>query len=440
MSSLPPESAPARVSPNAAPLFTLQFPADALFAAPLAGLVGELATRHGLGETRTGQLALAAEEVVAYLAPLLAGLPINASLTTTATGLALHFAFPDQRTDLHHFNLTTDRAEYLAADGDSSGLGLYLAARVVDDFGLELASGRAAITLRHDRPFPTIAPLAPPAAFSGPLTLAPLATADLIDTACAQIIAAYTPEDYEAVVTTPARLAALIAGGSHDALVATDAAGRVGGLLYWTVPSAKSALFFGPYVFGVRGPEAAQLLCEGLLARLGKTSVQSVFAGHATAQTPTALFERILFPGPQPRPLLFRQIHEEAGAVVRCPPAFREMLQRIYNDLFLIRDLMPAPSPESLPPGRSVLGADFDRARSRATLRPLVAGADLAANIAAHVAFLHREGIRHVRARCDLHHGWHAAAAGLFGAAGFVPVGLEPGAGLGDILILEHHG
>ena len=67
MSSLPPESAPARVSPNAAPLFTLQFPADALFAAPLAGLVGELATRHGLGETRTGQLVLAAEEVVAYL-------------------------------------------------------------------------------------------------------------------------------------------------------------------------------------------------------------------------------------------------------------------------------------------------------------------------------------------------------------------------------------
>jgi hypothetical protein len=28
----------------------------------------------------------------------------------------------------------------------------------------------------------------------------------------------------------------------------------------------------------------------------------------------------------------------------------------------------------------------------------------------------------------------------LFGAAGFVPVGLEPGAGLGDILILEHNG
>jgi hypothetical protein len=70
----------------------------------------------------------------------------------------------------------------------------------------------------------------------------------------------------------------------------------------------------------------------------------------------------------------------------------------------------------------------------------LVAGADLATNIAAHVALLHREGIGRVLARCDLHHGWQAAAAGAFHAAGFVPVGLEPGAGVGDILVLDDHG
>ena len=90
--------------------------------------------------------------------------------------------------------------------------------------------------------------------------------------------------------------------------------------------------------------------------------------------------------------------------------------------------------------GASVLGVDFDRPRGEATLRPLVAGADLAANIAAHMALLRREGIVRILARCDLHHGWQPPAAGVFHAAGFVPVGLEPGAGAGDILVLAHHG
>lgn len=432
MSPLPP--------PSPTPLCTWQFPADPWFAPPLAELVGQLAARHGFDELRAGQLRLAAEEVIAHLAPLLAGQLIHVALTTTATGLALQFTFPDQRTDLRHFNLTTDRAEYQAADGDAAGLGLYLAARVVDDFSLELAGGRATITLRHDRPFPTVAPLAPPTLWAGEPALVATLSDDLLQLACAQTLAAYQPADYAPLVATPARLAALIAGGGYEALVATDAAGRVAGWLYWTVLNAKSARFYGPYVFGDRNPATAQLLCEGLLARLGKTAVQAVFAGQATAQVPAALFECLQFPGPTPRRLLFRQIHEDTGAVVRCPPAFRDLLARIYDELFLIRELVPAPGPESLPAGHSVLGVELDRPRGRATLCPLLPGADLAANIAAHVALLRREGLSQVQARCDLHHGWQATVAGLLGAGGFVPVGLEPGAGAGDILLLEHHG
>ncbi len=424
---------------GAAPLFTLQFPADAFFAAPLAGLVEQLAVRHGLGEARAGQLTLATEELVAHLAPALAGRPISAGLETTATGLALRFTIPEQRIDLRHFNLATDRSEFVA-DADAAGLGLYLAARMVDDLAVEIAAGRITITLRHDRPFPEVAAVPPPTALAGGPVLVTALTADLLELACAQTLAATPPEAREGLVATPARLAALKSAGGYDMVLAADAAGRVAGWLYWALPTQRSARFFGPYVFGDRREETARLLCEGMLARLGRTAVQSVCAGRATVDTPRELFERIQFPGDAAPPQLLRQIQEDAGGVIRCPEALRGVLEKVYDELFLVRDLVPAPALESLPVGASVLGVEFDRPGRQATLRPLVAGADLAANIAAHVALLRREGMGRILARCDLHHGWQAAAAGVFHAAGFVAVGLEPGAGAGDILVLAHHG
>ena len=419
-------------------LFTLQFQADVLFAAPLSGLVADLARRHDLGEARAGQLALAAEELVAYLAPLLPGQTIAATLATTATGLALHLTFPDRDIDLRHLNLATDRARFGADDGDTAGLGLYLAARMVDTFSVEFAAGRATLALGHDRPFPTVSPISAPTAFAGPVTLAPAPTADLIELACAHTLATAEPGACEPVVQTPARLAALIADGCHDALVAIDSAGRVAGWLHWSLPTPRSARFFGPHVFGVAGESTARLLCEGMFARLGKTAVQTVCAGRATAATPPDLFEHIRFPGTDERPCQLRQLQEDSGGVSRCPAALRATLARLHEELVLVRDIVPAP--EVLPRGSSVLGAEIDRAGATATLRPLVAGADLAANLAAHLALFEREGIRRIVARCDLHHGWQAAAAGVFLASGFVPAGLEPCAGDGDMLVLTRHG
>lgn len=428
---------PSSPSLPAPPLFTLQFGADLLFAPPLSALVADLARRHHLGEERAGQLSLAGEELVAYLAPLLPGQTITATLAPTATGLALRFTFPDRAIDLRHLNLATDRSQFGTDSGELAGLGLYLAARMVDAFSVEFGPGRAEIALHHDRVFAVVTPVPPPAACTGPVAPAPVLTDDLLGLACAHTLAA-EPEASEPLVKTPARLAALIGAGGHDAVVATDSAGRVAGWIYWTMPTPRSARFFGPYVFGgVREP-TARLLCEAMFTRLGRTTVQMVCEGRATAATPPELFEQLRFPGAGEPARLLRQLQEDSGGVSRCPAAFRSALGRLYHELVLVRDIVPAPELPSA--GASVLGTELDRDNAEATLRPLVAGADLPANLAAHVGLLRREGIRRIVARCDLGHGWQAAAAGVFQAAGFVLSGLEPGAGTGDILVLAHHG
>jgi len=71
-------------------------------------------------------------------------------------------------------------------------------------------------------------------------------------------------------------------------------------------------------------------------------------------------------------------------------------------------------------------------------LRPLLDGADNAANIARHLCVLSGEGYRRILFRIDLAEGWQAALCGDLLEQGCRPSLVLPLAGRSDVLLMEY--
>ncbi|MGM0593492.1 MAG: hypothetical protein ACQETD_03055 [Pseudomonadota bacterium] len=421
-----------------ATLFALNFRPQLLFAGPVADLVRKLSLQAGLGQSHAEQFTLATEELLAYLAAVMDNHSVDARLAASPTGLMLTLRFPGEPTRLHHFNLATDRSQYQTGETNVDGLGLYLAARMVSDFHVAIDTQHIELALAQDRPYPMAKALAPGETLRAPFKLVEQPNADLIELACAHTLASVANELYPPEVLQPARLEALIAAGSADATVITDQSGQVAGWILWTLPNSKTAQFFGPYVFSQPDQDTlSDNLCERMIARLGKTSVKSLFNGLATAQTPVKLFEQIRIPGQQTPPIFYRQLREDSGAVTRCPNSLSPVLRKLYDSLFLMREIVPAPEMAHRSISDSVFNVSLNQRQQTAHIQLLLAGHDFADAVRTHLDFLKNEHIKQVLVRCDLHFGWQAACAGWLVEMGFNLHALEPEAGTGDVIVLS---
>jgi hypothetical protein len=407
--------------------------------AETVGLVLQRGAGARIGEAGARALARAGEEVFDWVAAAAPGARIRYALSPAPFAARLEIEFPAAGFAPGIFNLTSG----LDLDSDDlQDLPLLIAARSVDRFGLALEPG-APVRLRLEKeradPPPGALPQAPPSAEGAAIRRA--APEDLRH--FARLLAGAVPAGaVPALLRHGDRLADLAAAGEAEGVLALSRDGRIAGGLAWARGEGKIAEFHGPFLLAADGGEPlAAALVEACLADLSRSRLTGLF-GLAGPWLPRAWFEPLgtllpAAPGEAGREAVFRSLEEDPGAALWCDPLAEPFLRAAYARLGFARVLRPVRPPES---GEAVLAVAFDRPARAATLRPMLAGADAPAVAAAHVALLRAEGVATLLAACDLGRAADAAWLAPLIGAGFAPRYVVPGAGSGDVLVLQHPG
>jgi hypothetical protein len=411
--------------------------------AELVGTTIARAVEPALGPDGAQALARAGEEVFADVAERLPGAEVRFLLECRAHAATLQLEFDDPGFDPAAFNLARglDLSRGIDHLPDAlPGLPLLIASRSVDRFDLDIGPGAPVrIRLERDRRYPAAAMLPPAAPPPGaPVAVRRGDAAELRH--LAMLLAASRPAaSLPELLRHPDRLSDIVAEGQAAGLVAVAPDGRLAGGLLWQSGEAKIAELHGPFVLAASAQDAmAAALLEatlgefardrtttGLFLLTGETLPEGWFESLGTLAAPD---------GGSPRHALFRSLEEDPGAASWSDPALDGFLEERHAELALAREIRHVGAP---PEGPSVLRVAFDRAAGTATLRPVLAGADAAGNVAAHVALLAEEGIGLLTSELDLGRPLDAAFIPGLLAAGFAPRFLVPAARRGDVLVMQ---
>ena len=425
-----------------APRASASFPFAAPFLPLATEFVDKAAAAFGFGQREIAGLTLAVEEIYSCYLEQLAGIAsIDLALTDERYQLRLDLRFRMAHPKLQAFNLTyrVDPDD----EGSLAGLGLMIAARSVTRLSIELGSDeQVGLQLIREREYPpaTAQPL-PAAPVSAALALAVPRREDLVY--FGSLLAADRAALLPAFLERPAMAADMLAGGALGALLASAGQTLVGGV-FWRRLSESTIELYGPYLLFPDSDDAllTRLLDEAV-GRISRSGARALlrrqgalpgyerffdFLGELELASPSAPGETLVWPH------YYKQLREESGGVVYAEPRFAEFLRAEYDRLFLPRQLRET-SAAGGDGDDSVLSVDFEQRRSLATLRLLASGADLADNLAAHLALLARENVANVLAEIDCGRAEEIAFVAALYDAGFRPRLLIPDAGRGDLVV-----
>lgn len=406
------------------------------------GFVEQSARALGLGAREALALTLAAEEVFSYLA---AGAAQDQDLRIECQGggyeVTAVFTLSRHTLDLGAFNLTSR-----ATSGDaepSAGLGLLIAARMVDRLWFSQQAGEFQVAMSKEKAYP------PPDAPAFPLPEAAPAVAVKSPEAAElrlllQRLQALPPGRLPAEFSTPGKVLDMAAAGVYQAAIAVDPAGNPGGGLLWRWQGDRLVECYGPYLFG-QPAAMARLLLDHLLGNLAKSRAVGLLCRYPAPDLPADYFEALgtlshHTPDGSVTEMLayYRSLIEDAGAIAWCHPDLRPFLTSAYRRLAFARDVAPVDAAGEAIDPHSVLSAAFNRPAGEVTLRPLWLGADAAANLREHVRVLRQEGVNDLFFELDLGRAWQGHFAPALLATGFRPRVILPHAGHGDLLVFQY--
>jgi anti-sigma regulatory factor (Ser/Thr protein kinase) len=424
---------------------SLKMPAEETFLPLAAAFVSQSAKGLGLDEEAAEELALATEEVVAYLTGLgVDGRDVAIDCKAGSCFIETHISLPVRDMQLKAFNMTARvNAE------DEAGLdqmGLLIASRMTDRFRISRpASGNLVLSLVKERSYPameTDTPLQVPARLSRFHLEAP--DAARIKWFVRLVNQCYAATHFPAAFRYPGKIADMAAGGDCHLLLAIGPAGEIGGGLAWKWEGTQTVAFYGPYLFGEQDSEMACDLLEGCIAAIARTSALVLVNRMPTAQLPEGYLEilgTLDTRGPDGEPVQltaqFRLMHEDTGAVVWAHPDLEGFLHSEYRRLVFPRDIQPVRSDGEAGEPVSVLSVETDRRLGIATLRPIWPGQDCAENLAAHVALLRREALTEIFFEMDLGLAWQAGFTPGLLELGFRPRMILPYAGAADRVVFQ---
>lgn len=406
--------------------------------------VEKSAQGFAFGPAETGSLVLATEELYTYyLGQAARGSSVELRLQDFGYQLVLTLTVPLAHPELQALNLThrinPDSEESLAT------LGPMIAARSVTRLALEFgASGALQLRLTRVRDYPAVQPLVPPR--TPPLrdpVLREASGEDLLH--LATLVAGSGAGFVPPFLARPGLGADMLTRGDLAALVAQDGARMTGGVL-WTRVGESTIEVFGPYLFcpDADGQQLAALLDE-VVRRVSRSGARVLIRRQDRLANPARHFDFLgelqLRPAHPQAPALhwphyFRQLLDDVGGrAVYADALLAGFLRTEYARLCLPRQVRELPPSGVQRSGASVLGVEFEHARSLATLRPLSAGRDMRENLDAHLALLAHEGIRNAIVEIDTARSEDTAFAPVLADLGFVPRLLVPDAGVGDLVL-----
>jgi hypothetical protein len=237
----------------------------------------------------------------------------------------------------------------------------------------------------------------------------------------------------------------MLAAGRLHSVLAVAGDWIVGGVLW--LPLTESCLeLYGPYLF-TDDPHDGMLtmLLDEAVSRISRSGMR----GLVRRQGPIPGYERFFdflgelemtgVSGRAARSVYYyRQLREESGGVVYCTGPLADFLHEQYDRLFLPRQVRETAGDISRMRDASALAVELDYPRCMAVLRPLCAGKDMAANLAAHLDLLRGQGIGNFIVEINTGRSEDTAFSHALEETGFVPRLLIPDAGQGDLVIYDH--
>lgn len=400
----------------------------------------------GYNGRETGGLVLAMEELFSfYVRQGAAGSAMEIELEDQGFRLVLTMCLSMANPDMRAFNLTWN----VNPDSEESleMLGPMIAARSVSSLRLDFGPNeQVVLRMTRDREYPAAGSVVlPPAGASGTLKLLDPSPDDLRHFA-AMAVASKAPF-IPPFLALPGMAADMLAAGHLHATLVTSGDWILGGLLWRPLTEACLELY-GPYLFSDDPDDRGlTLLMDEAIARVSRSNCrgivrrQGVLAGHERFFDFLGELELSGISGEAARcTYYYRQLREESGGVVYCSGALATFLGVQYGRLCLPRQVRERVVDTSRLRDASVLAVELEYARSLAIIRPLCAGKDMAANLAAHLELLSHDGINNFIVEINTGRAEDTASAPALEESGFVPRLLIPDAGQGDLVIYDHSG
>jgi len=420
------------------------------FSAPFIPLAMEFAEKgarsFGYGDRESAGLRLAVEELFSFYARRAAGdSEVEIELEDQGYRLVISIAFHAADPDMRAFNLTWR----VSHDCEESlhMLGPMLAARSVSGLRLDFGTDeRVVIRMTRDREYAPAAavPLPPPEAVKTvrPATPSP----DDLRHFAAMVTTSGSPY-LPPFLARPGMAADMLAAGSLHAVLAQGNDWIVGGVLWHPLTDTCIELY-GPYLF-LDDPDDRTLTmlmdeaigrisrsrCRGLVRRQGALPEYERFFDFLGELDLTGISGKAAHPV-----YYYRQLREESGGVVYCSGTLADFLRDQYHRLCLPRQVRETGGDPTRLRDASVLAVELEYRRSLATIRPLCAGRDMAANLTAHLDLLREEGIVNFIVEINTGRREETSFADALEETGFVPRLLIPDAGQGDLVVYVHSG
>ncbi len=409
------------------------------------GFVEQSARALGLGERESLDLTLAAEEVFLYLCHISApGTEVEIRCRSRGWCVIVDLTFEGKGFHMEAFNLTATPS---FEDGKATReTGLLLASRIVNRFKLASAGTRLVLTLIKDKAYPEskIQKVPSPVPVSTFSVLCP--PEEQVRTAVAMIKKHCGSRFNPPFIAFPGKAADMVGSGDMGAAIALDEAGRIGGILFWSLDRPTVVECYGPYVFHPEShPEMAMRLLDRCIEEIVHTNALGLLNRYPGTGTPLGYFERL---GKQ---VLFRrdgealtvnachrQLKEDRGSSVWAHPELIPFLQSQYEKLVLPREIRPVDGHGGERVGSSVFFVERNRNWSWANLCPVEFGRNAAKVLKAHIQMLKKEGSFAIFFEMDLGQAWQTDFTTALLANHFEPGFVLPYGGEGDLVVFQH--
>lgn len=425
---------------------TLCIPFNASFLALAVEFAGKGARGFGYTDRESSSLELAVEELFSfYVQKVAVDSEVEIKLEDQGYRLTLSISFHMANPDLRAFNLVWQ----VNPDSDESLelLGPMIAARSVSSLRLEFGNDdRVTLRMTRDRDYPT-APVVtfPPAHAPGTVRLADPSPNDLRHFAA--MASASGAHFLPGFLASPGMAADMLAAGHLNAILALSGDWIIGGVL-WRPLTDSCLELYGPYLFSEDPDDSAlTLLLDEAVSRISRSRFRGLVRRQGQLQGYARFFDLLgeleltgVRGAATRSTYYYRQLREENGGVVYCSGALAAFLTDQYDRLCLPRQLRETGGEQLRLRDASVLAVELEYPRSLATIRPLCAGQDMSANLAAHLDLLRKDGIRNFMVEINTGRLEDTAFADALEATGFAPRLLIPDAGLGDLVIYDHSG
>lgn len=425
----------------------LKIPADNTFSKTAVSFVENAAERFALGEKETFSLALACDEVFAYLCPIgNRDRLLEISCSFRGYYLQVDFLCSVSSVNFRALNLTS---RVLPDDENSlNEMGLILASRSVDRLLIKLEGGNyIRFMLFKEKRYPELNALPEIKIPSYENYQIRPPEKEALKTGVYLANQIYGQSALPYFFKYPGKVVDMLAGeGGFYAGVAGSTSGPVLGMIFWTELSEKIIEGFGPYVFTGNNTEEIETgLLEYCLNRIARTSALGLLFRNVTTQK--TIKERAELLGDIDfynknkkvftRTAYYRQLTEDPGSTAWSSPELLSFLKGEYSRLILPRDIQTVRDEGETGRSNSVFTAEFDRLNSAVTLQPALAGDDINENIGKHIELFENEKISNIFFEIDTGEAWQSGFVPGLLANKFSPRLVLPYSGTGDKIILQ---